>query len=127
MRDSYTENGVFGVLWSDDGSFSCQTLEHAYLFHDGILPKLPVGIYICKRGMHQLEGMTKPFETFEITNVPKHTDILFHTGNVNADSSGCVLVGAQRIEDKEILGSRAAFAALMDHLKYVDTFELAVS
>ena len=122
--------GVFGVLTTDDLTVICQTLEHAYPSNTSPItysPKIPPGIYTCVRGMHQLEGMTQPFETFEITNVPGHTNILFHSGNTNNDSAGCVLLGQQRLANSEILGSRLAFAAFMDKLKYIDSFQLTVS
>lgn len=123
----FFQSGIFGELQNDDGSIICYTLEHAYPDPNSsnYLPKVPAGVFTCKRGMHILEGMSAPFETFEITGVPGHTNILFHTGNVNADSAGCVLLGQQR-NNMEILGSRLAFAAFMDKTKYLDTFDLKV-
>lgn len=95
-RDIATEQGVFGTLTSEDGSFTCRTLEHAYDSGDGngsYAPKVLPGVYLCVRGRHQLAHMDKPFTTFEITKVPGHTNILFHKGNYNNDSEGCVLLG----------------------------------
>src|ERR1700734_1112779 len=88
------EDGIFGdLLLGKDYSLLCVVLQHAYFnqMKNAYEPKLQGGTYTCVRGMHQLEGMTKPFETFEITNVPGHTDVLFHVGNFNRDSSGCCL------------------------------------
>ena len=48
-----------------------------------------------------------------ILNVPGRTGILIHSGNVAADTTGCVLVGLGRAMDHEdepmVVGSRAAF------------------
>lgn len=131
----FTPTGIFGVLTTDDGvGIFAHTLEHAY--HDvnnpdpvanHYIPKVPPGTYTCVRGMHELAGMAQPFETFEITGVTGHTDILFHSGNTNADSAGCVLLGLQRVGDEEILQSRVAFQNFMELTKYVDSFELIVS
>ena len=52
-----------------------------------------MGEFNCVRGIHQLSGAAQPFETFEITGVPGHTGLLFHPGNTEMDSSGCVLLG----------------------------------
>ena len=93
-RCDFRSDGIFSELLDDDEEVFCYTLDHAYSQNGhGFMPKLPNGTYLCVRGMHQLEGMHKQFETFEITNVPGHTGILFHVGNFNNDSDGCVLLG----------------------------------
>lgn len=135
-RGDYVKEGIFGVLSSDDlplvvdvpSAFICQTLEHAYSVETpvGYAPKVPLGVYTCVRGTHQLEKMDHAFETFEVTNVPGHTNILFHSGNVNADSAGCILLGLKNDNDKEILESRAAFKLFMARLEGVDSFELTI-
>jgi hypothetical protein len=131
LRTDFLETGIFGLLTNSDQSLMLCTLEHAYPVGEGqvktYFPKILPGVYTCKRGMHRLEGMAQPFETFEIMGVEGHDNILFHAGNVNADSSGCVLLGLSRLGDKEILQSRAAFQQFMESLKYVDSFELVVT
>lgn len=126
-RSSYTPDGIFGALYQDDGTLVAYTLEHAYASDEngGWAPKIPAGVYTCVRGMHQLENMKAPFETFEITNVPEHTKILLHCGNVNADSAGCVLVGSS-IDGIELLQSRLAFAKFLNLQYGVDSFQLTV-
>lgn len=129
----FVKDGIFGDLLSaNDYSIVCVTLQHAYLneMKESYEPKLQIGTYTCVRGMHQLEGMTKPFETFEITNVPGHTNILFHVGNFNRDSSGCVLLG-QKIETGPdsilmITHSAETFARFMQLQADVSSFILTV-
>jgi hypothetical protein len=127
-RIDHLLTGVFGKLFNDDGSIDLHTLEHSYPCADGLsfLAKIPTGVYTCIRGVHQLKGMSHPFETFEII-VPGHTDLLFHVGNTNEDTSGCVLLGVQRFLSQEILQSRIAFNLFMEVMRYVDSFELTVS
>jgi len=85
-------DGIFGVL--SGGGLVLKTLEHAYDDgHGSWAPKLPAGNYTCVRGWHQLAHSPKPFETFEVVNVPGHSGILFHVGNYNNDSEGCILLG----------------------------------
>ena len=121
----YSKEGVFGEVHNDKDQSIAVSLQHAYQQDDGKwLQKLLPGTYTCKRGMHQLED--KPvFETFEITGVEGHTGILFHKGNYNKDSSGCVLLGMS-MGDKMILNSAVAFDNFMRLQKGVDSFELIV-
>lgn len=133
-RTSREQSGVFGTLQSDDGTFSCVTLEHAYPVFDGFASKIPVGTYTCVKGIHRLEGITDSFETFEITSIPGHSDILYHWGNYNKDSSGCVLLGhaVQRADNadiytKMITNSKDTFQKFMSNLQGVDSFILVVS
>lgn len=106
------------------------TLEHAYLIGEKWQPKLPIGTYQCVRGIHQLEGMKDPFETFEVTNVPGHSGVLFHVGNYNRDSSGCILLGLAMLKEDQgemISGSKIAFGGFMNLLAPLDSFQLIVT
>lgn len=128
----YSDQGIFGTLNNEDGSEICKTLQHAYdsgLGTGSYVPKLPPGTYQCVRGEHQLlHGL--PFETFEITGVPGHTGVLFHIGNYNADSEGCVLLGSTISPDDQnptmIQNSAVAFEAFMRLLAGIDSFILEV-
>jgi hypothetical protein len=128
-RNEFQSAGIFGLLMSLDKScIVAHTLEHSYVGSNEpicYIPKLPPGVYLCERGMHQLEGMSFPFETFEITHVPGHTQILLHVGNTNDDSAGCVLLGSAR-SNNMITQSRIAFAAFMKLQAGIDTFKLVV-
>jgi hypothetical protein len=130
-RKDFRPDGIFSELRMGDGSLVAITLEHAYPDRRyGWEPKIPDGTYQCVRGMHQLEGMIAPFETFEITNVIGHTDILFHVGNVNSDSAGCVLLGmGLGVINKmqAVTSSKMAFLKFMDLQTGVDQFTLVVS
>lgn len=124
-RMNIGSEGAFGVLESEAGTRVCYTLEHAYAM-DGWRPKVPVGTYACVRGMHQLSGHLEPFETFEITGVPGHTGILFHCGNVEGDSSGCVLLGDLE-KGVALINSRKAFSEFMAIQSGLDSFTLVVA
>ena len=105
--------GIFGDL-SINGEHLAQTLEHAYESADGqFYPKVPAGTYTCKRGAHRLHG------------------ILFHCGNFNRDSEGCVLLGnsvtKQENGEQMLTGSKDAFARFMARLEGQETFELTVA
>lgn len=124
-RIFFRPDGIFSELSDEKGKIIAKTLEHSY----DLKPKLYDGGFVCKRGKHRLEGMTHDFETFEITGVKGHTNILFHTGNWNADSEGCVLLGsgiAQSSKGQMITGSKATFAEFLHLMNGLDSFELVV-
>jgi Family of unknown function (DUF5675) len=130
-RLEFREDGIFGELLSGTGEFICITLEHAYPVEGSDpQPKVPEGVYKCQRGTHQLHPDKPKFETFQITNVPGHWGVLFHQGNYNKDSEGCVLLGtglgwtAQK--QKMITGSKIAFDKFMKLFAGVDDFTLEV-
>lgn len=126
-RNEFQVNGIFGTLTQDDGTQIAVTLEHAYLQPDGsYAPKTPAGQYICVKGLHTLEHHPVPFDAFEITNVPGHSDILIHIGNYNADSEGCVLIGEERSGDM-ITNSKITFLNFMNAMSTTDSFTLTIS
>lgn len=125
IRTAFRIDGIFGELRDDSDTELFITLEHSY----DLVPKIPDGVYKCIRGIHQLEHMADPFETFEITEVPNHTEILFHVGNANVDSAGCVLLGmtfAQVGGAQWITQSQHSFERFMILQTDCDEFELTV-
>lgn len=132
-RNSRGVSGVFGDIADESGEHVCVILEHAYEQADGsYLPKIAPGIYDCVRGTHRLEHYNdgKPFETFEITGVPNFmgnlvSKCLFHPGNFNLDSNGCLLTGVGKL-GQMITNSRTAFASFMKSREGCDSFELIV-
>lgn len=132
-RSLYEADGVFGYLTGDNNELIACTLEHAYDSGEGngsFKPKLINGTYKCVRGQHKLHGMDHTFETFEITGVPGHSGILFHVGNLNKDSEGCVLLGDTQTRVKSVTSishSRITFEKFMDLQKNVNEFTLIVT
>lgn len=129
-RTSYRSDGIFGELSTSDGKLIAHTLEHAY--SDGTggwAPKIPDGQWTCQRGPHRLHGMTNDFITFEIMNVPGHDNLLFHWGNYNKDSEGCVLLGELETSTggvHMVTNSRSTFAKFMAWQAGLNSFSLSV-
>ncbi len=122
--------GIFGEILDEGDKFIFVTLEHAYPMDTGFSgarfsPKVPVGTYTCRRGKHRLASMKEDFETFEVLEVPGHTGVLFHCGNTNQDSQGCILLGTVMVRDT-ILNSRVAFSKFMELQLGVDEFMLLI-
>lgn len=130
-RTEFREDGIFGKITSYDGSFQCVTLEHAFAINGhGFIPKVSSGTYVCVRGIHKLEH-GKPFEAFEVTGVAGHNGILFHIGNFNNDSDGCILVGESVATGSEdgiqvITHSEVTFNKLMEMQAGLNEFTLTV-
>lgn len=135
IRTDFREDGIFGILMhaEDGANFECRTLEHSYGQNGhGWRPKLPPGQYICVKGMHTLDHHPQPFEAFEVMGVPGHHGILFHIGNFNNDSDGCILLGTEAIQDPKspslqiLSDSKDAFLAFMAAQGDAVTFKLIV-
>lgn len=111
-RTAYNSWGITGVLIDSDGIQIAVTLEHAYASPDGsYLPKLNFGTHKCVLGPHQLKsGPIR--QLYEILDVPGHKGVLFHNGDYNQDSEGCVLLG-DALGDKMILASVDALTRFM--------------
>ncbi len=132
-RTDFEADGILGILLDDKDFFVAHTLEHAYGTGAGdgsYTPKVPVGTYTCKRSPHRLHGMSVTFETFQLMDVPNHSNILLHWGNFNKDSDGCILLGQEVTTGPKgehmITNSRATFVKFMDLQDGVDTFTLTV-
>lgn len=133
VRKEFIKDGIFSQLLDHNGALIAHTLEHAYEVENipnMFQPKLQPGVYTCVRGMHKIHSTPNPFETFEITNVPEHKGILFHWGNYNHDSDGCVLLG-ENVSSlyghaQMVVNSKFSFHQLMELQKGVDKFTLTV-
>lgn len=128
----YTPDGIFGELLDENLNRVAFTLQHAYDSGNGIgsyVPKVPPGAYLCVKGEHKLEGMTSYFTTYEVTKVQGCTGILFHVGNFNKDSAGCILLGSGIELDNNppmITASRLAFQDFIVLQSGLDSFTLVV-
>ena len=119
IRTECNLNGIFGFIMICD-HFFCYTLEHSY---EG-KSKVPTGLYTCTRGNHILKS-GKSIETFEVMNVPGHSGILFHYGNYNSDSDGCILLGYSETP-LMVKDSCDAFQGFMKEFDGIDSFTLMV-
>lgn len=137
-RYDRASDGVFGALYpfgEQTPSWRLSTLEHAYgVNSDGEwLPKLPAGTWTCQRGWHSLEHGWQGW-TYQIMNVPDHTNMLFHPGNGEEDSDGCVLLGTNVVHttvhglpERWVVQSRRAFGVFMRAQAGCETFQLTVT
>jgi hypothetical protein len=115
------EDGCFSVLLWDGRPFAV-SVERT--FENG-RPVITQNEYKCTRSMYIKGG----YEAFEI-HVPGHTRILFHKGNVEEDSVGCVIVagsfGVVRGRTA-VLDARTGFGGLMELTAGLAEFYMVVT
>ena len=124
-RVAYTEKGTFGVLIDNIGIPFAVTLERPWLRNKKMVSCIPEDTYVCKRVDSPKFG-----NTFEVTNVIGRSHILFHKGNLDDDSHGCILVGEQfgtLKKEPGILASKAGFSEFLTLLEDVDTFTIEIT
>ena len=88
MRIEESEQGTIGVLKIDKQVF-CFTLEPSDMLNKANVSCIPVQQYKCERVQSPKFG-----NTFEITNVPGRSQVLFHSGNTADDTLGCIILGS---------------------------------
>lgn len=120
-RVAKIESGAFGVLLFAGTPF-CVTLEHSYGNYEPIIPN---GFHQCTRSRYIKGG----YDTFEV-QVEGHSRILFHKGNTEADSAGCILLAEMFVVVNGVAGigtSQVAFDEFMKNAQGFDSFSLEVS
>lgn len=104
---------TLGTMTSNDGTFSCKTLERSV---NGDHPCIPAAPYAMGYAMHHGK-----YRCPEVLNVPDRTAIHVHVANCCAELLGCIAVGDNVSEDGEsIEHSQDAFDRLMAYLKDVE-------
>jgi len=124
VRISMISDGTFGVLLEENIPFAL-TVERPWLNNEKGVSCIPGGSYTCRRIDSPKFG-----NTFEVTNVPGRTEILFHKGNVDDDSHGCIIIGEQfeSLGGKvAVLSSAKGFSEFLDRLKNRVFFDLEIT
>lgn len=137
IRVAYTQHGTFGVL--RHGVPFAVTLERPWLNNvpsRGDKPGscIPVGTYRCLRCRkspdYGFKDSPKFGDTFQVFQVPGRSTILFHKGNLDDDTRGCILVGEKFDSIGGIPGiasSAEGFAEFLKLLANEDEFTLKIT
>lgn len=106
-----------------DGVYVCDTLEDAVrqvkIKHHTAIPagryKVAMSIVSPKYSNFAKYKWAKQYEGKlpRLLDVPNYEGILIHVGNTNADTSGCLLVGKNKVVGK-LVESTKTFTELMD-------------
>jgi len=123
VRVTEYNGATMGVLCID-GSPEMVTLEDAWRDNERQISCIPVGRYKVKRQKSPRFGLT-----YEVMNVPERSNILFHAGNTQKDTHGCILLGLQfgkLGKETAILASRSAFLKFLELMDGIEETELIV-
>lgn len=105
IRWDSTDEATLGALYLDDHRVFW-TCENPWKNNVRNLSCIPKGIYTCQKILSPRFG-----QTYEITNVPNRSEIIFHVGNTVDDTRGCILLGTylgQLNQKPAVLGSAVA-------------------
>ena len=121
QRRPTVKETTFGDL-SIDGVFECHTLEDSVREIHGLSVdkwKIP-GITAIPAGRYPLKmvesGRFGP-DTFSVEHVPGFDSIRIHSGNDDADTEGCILVGRKIIESDDDGGNIGESRIALSQLK----------
>ena len=123
VRLEESSQGTFGVLTICSQVF-CVTLEPSDWLNERNISSIPAQQYQCIKIRSPQFG-----ETFEIVDVPGRSDILFHAGNIIANTEGCVILAqyfGKLYDDRAVRNSGATFKEFMEIMKDVSMFHLTI-
>ena len=123
LRVEESSRGTFGVLIICDAAF-CVTLELPDRLNATNVSNIPDSQYVCKKIVSPTHG-----ETFEVMNIPNRSRVLFHKGNIIANSRGCIILAqyfGKLYGDRAVMNSGKTFAEFLDKFKNIDEFSLTI-
>ena len=114
---------TIGVL-STTEEMLCFTIENPWRHNQKDISCIPVGHYRCEPH----EG-NKFKETWKVMDVEGRGGIVFHIGNTESDTKGCILPGTTvgvLSKEKAVLSSRIAMEKLREHIGLNSGFDLTI-
>lgn len=114
---------TFGLLEDGLGAHLLVTLERPWRNNEVGVSCIPLGTYRCVRTDSPHFG-----DTFEVL-VEGRSHILFHSGNIDADTHGCIILGTHfgTLDGQPaVLESKTAREQFMQSLVGVNEFSLEV-
>ncbi len=105
------DDGTFGSLVLDNGEFMF-TIEPELNDNKSNVSCIPTGMYKAVRHRSPTFG-----EVYLIKGVANRSNILIHSGNVEDNTQGCIILGitsGKLKEKKAVLNSRTAISILED-------------
>jgi len=113
---------TLGILKVDNDEI-CYTLEPPWR-NNGKDSCIPTNEYICTR----YSSLKHP-NSWLVNDVPNRSYILFHTGNTELDSLGCILLGLKTgyiDKRRAVLESQKAYKKFQNLMKGIKKFKLII-
>ena len=114
-------------MLSHEGTPFALTLERPWINNIPNESCIPIGLYDCKKYHSPRHGNT--YEILNVLNRGNGEAIIFHKGNTDTDSKGCILIGEQfeLINGKPgILRSGDGFNEFITKLNGINWFKLLI-
>ena len=118
--------GTFGVMIDENNIPFVLTLERPWMDNQHGISCIPPGTYECHRVITPLHG-----NCFMVMNVPDRDFILFHKGNIDDDTHGCIIIGekfeyAIKYDKPGVAASGEGYAEFMNKLAGLDKFTVKI-
>lgn len=123
IRLEESSQGTLGAI-RIDGRLFCACLELPDRGNAANISRIPPGNYICAKTVSPRFG-----ETYEVLDVPQRSHILFHAGNTDDDTQGCILLGkywGNLKGERAVLNSGATFRDFLVYMIEEYEFKLTV-
>lgn len=122
IRLEETDHGTLGILKLDKRVF-CATLEPPDKENAQNVSSIPAQQYMCRRVQSPRFG-----NTFEVQNVPGRSHVLFHAGNTEYDTAGCILLGELGGHDGpvNVVNSKQTMESFLAELHNEAAFHLTI-
>lgn len=121
IRHEEGESGTLGILMIQK-QMAFFTLEPQDRLNKIAMSSIPSQQYLCKRWVSPKYG-----ETFRVLDVPGRSSILFHWGNWQENTGGCILLGTTILKERRGIGnSKKAFRLFMKMVKNYDLIHLTI-
>ena len=139
-RIAMNDFGTFGVLLDELGIPFVLTLERPWKDNKKGESCIPVGTYKCLRCRkspdYDFKDSPQHGNTFQVYAVPERSYVLFHIGNIDDDTHGCILIGEyfgfvknkKAVEYQPGIGSSGlGYGEFMSKLAAEDEFTLRIT
>jgi hypothetical protein len=121
IRLEESEAGTFGILRIQK-EIALFTLEPQDRVNAVSISCIPAQQYMCERFVSDRHG-----ETFRVKDVPGRAGIIFHAGNYQDETQGCILLGTGIATGKRgVNNSKLALVAFLEYLKGYNLAHLTV-
>ena len=91
--NGYQSQSILNIYDKTKSIFSCKALELPNLRNQKRISRIPTGRYLVKKRHSDKYG-----HHYHVTNVPNRTWILFHSGNYNTHTQGCIILGKEFVD-----------------------------
>jgi len=91
--NAYQSQSILDIYDNIGSIFNCKALELPSLRNQKRISRIPAGRYLVVKRHSEKYG-----HHYHVTNVPNRSFILFHSGNYNTNTQGCIILGKDFID-----------------------------